>query len=173
MAVPRPASLVYDGLWTMLEAHSEFTDALVAPGNRVKFTSRVKRHQRSGAQQADLPQLALLYLGVSTTPEASSNSSFIKTLWSWEILSGSQHIHDIMEVEQIIWEAMHTWRQYIRPLQYKGKTYTTELRTTKLDDDLKIRRDQRVKTALSFADGWISSWIGYVDVWLASSDYLS
>ena len=97
----------------------------------------------------------------------------MRTHWSVEVLQGTKKQQVGINLQFVIWGQMHKWRQYIKPTEYKGKKYAHELRSQKITEDLRNRRDMRTKTALQFPESWVSVWLGYCDLWLDKGDYVN
>lgn len=168
-----PITKTYDAIWTMLEASSDFTTAVLSP-NRVKFNTRMKCITKPRLLTKDTPQVIVLPLGIHTVPEVASNASQMKYLWSIEMIPGDKQHTTWGNLEFIIWAALHKWRTYLRQaLQHNSKTYVTELRTLKMTDDLRNLRDQRLGAVSQFPESWICVWTGYTDMHYDSGDYLS
>lgn len=70
-----PFTQIYDGIWTLLEAQSIFTN-LVKAGNRIKYSGDREFPSKPTAQHADLPEAELI--PAEGVEEISFSSSHVR-----------------------------------------------------------------------------------------------
>lgn len=160
-----PIRLTYAALWDLLEAQSQFTDAVAEP-NRIKYTGTDRAPEKStGMAPAHFPQVRLVPSAMIPHLKRTSNGSSMTVIWSVQVNSGDQRVAEILDVDWAIYLALEAWdtelmngddaptwnsERFIRrcrPLEVK----------VRMDDDGKIK-------------GWRDAWMGETDLWFATAD---
>ena len=112
--INNPFTLVWDGLWTMVERNSILMSN-VRKGNRIKFEEQdeLKRMISDG----DLPELSLLSSGAEINIMNSSNTSSCNRKYTWGIATGELQINPFYNT--LSWElfrSMIDWDCILCPL---------------------------------------------------------
>jgi len=162
MAESDPITKIHGGIWSMLEASSEFK-AVVRTGNRIKYVGGTRDPEKGSMLVKDLPQVAVYRLGIKPRPENTSNSSRLITLWSVEVSTGTRKDETVAQLDWIVYCALLTWRTYLKSLTWGGETFVTEFRSVSVDEEIVARRKLRVP------EGWASLWVGQCDAFFSTS----
>lgn len=84
-----PFTQVYEALWALLEAHSDFA-ALVKPGNRIKFSE--KPREKPQLREADVPEVRIVPGELRPHLFRTSSSSTINRIYRVEISTNDLRI---------------------------------------------------------------------------------
>jgi hypothetical protein len=158
-----PISQVYAGIWTMLEANSDFT-SLVRAGNRIKYVDGNMAATKQTLSDNDTPQVAVMPLGLSPHLDKSSSTSYLGTLWSIELVSGTVKTETLSQLDWAIYRAMADWRTHLSALTWNSRTFVSLFRPMKVDNDFELRRKLRVP------EGWNALWTGECQMWFQSTE---
>lgn len=164
MSATNPLRQVYSAFWSMLEAHSGFTD-LVLVGNRIKFSGTAARSpQKPEISDADLPEVRVVQTGLHPHLQRTSNGSSLVTRWAVQIASGDQRMPALMDVQWAIYRALMGWETHVQALQWESKEFVTVCRPLEVKVELTDRRANRG------IRGWSDVWAGEVIMWFATAD---
>lgn len=153
-----PFIQVFRGIWAMLEASEEFC-SLVPEGCRIKFADGTRDPDIDERISADTARVAVLSLGPQPSPEYTSDSSGVSLLWSIELVSGSQQLETVCQLDWIIYRALLKWRAYLRErVLWNEKACVQLFRALKVDADIATKRELRAPK------GWQSLWVGKCDL---------
>lgn len=145
-----PFSILYDALWTLLEANSGLT-ALVKVGNRVKYASWFHNPLKDIFSDADLPQVAIVPVGTLFNLNNTSSSTFVTARFDARLIVGDQRLDQVGGLFAVKWEmlkAMRLWTVHIKNLQWNSKNYIVDLHTEDAPDEPFIE-EKGIK-------GWVS-----------------
>lgn len=159
-----PLRLVYNALWTMLEAQSQFTD-IVAVGNRIKYTGTDRTPKPwldGGLQPADFPKVRVVMKRLVTHLHRTSNGSNLTVIWGVEVNSGDQRFADQLDVDWAIYVAMEDWTTHLRDaLTWEDENFVRRCRPLEVDVTLSDAQKNL---------GWRDAWLGETDLWFATAD---
>ena len=160
-----PFTLVYDALWSMVEAHPQFLHD-VKVGNRIKFNSDVSRDPMKDAiALGDLPEVVLISENGQANMYNTSSTSMITRSYAWLVSTGDFRLTKILsEVEWQIFCAMHGWPEKLASLQWAGKNF--------------VKKASIVSTSSGYSDpernrgiiGWSAVWRCDVDMYFNFTD---
>ncbi len=165
MAVEKsPLEKVYDAIWQMLETSSYFT-ALVPVGSRVKYDGTVVYQARDQCSEAEDFQVRVVCRRVKPHLQATSNGSFLKTVWVIEVNTTYQGTSPLFNISWAIYRSLLRWEQSLRDGLYWNERQFVNLcrplaARTKLGDR-ELNRGIR---------GWVTVWGGEVDMHFKTSD---
>jgi len=163
MATTNPLRLVYEAIWSFLEAQPDFA-AGVPVGDRIKYTGTDPYVDKETLTQSDYPQVRVVARGLAPHLERTSNASSVNVLWMIEISSGTQRFATLFDVEWWILQAMVDWRTHMSGLAMGASGYVTNCRPVQVKTDLGgPQRDKGNK-------GWSSVWAGETEIWLKTSE---
>lgn len=160
-----PLSTLYDALWTMLEAHSGFTD-LVRIGNRVKFAGEMRDPEKSMVLSADRPTVGILAEGGLPHLEATSNASFLTARFQIIVITGDLRLDE--ELYPVTWEiygAMTRWHTALTALTWNGKTFVHLGRPTNFVETPVEVVNQGIR-------GWVGKWTYEVEMHFTTLDLI-
>jgi len=165
MAATDPFSLVYNALWTLLEAHAEFA-ALVKVGNRIKFNAAGGDDPiKDKLSSADLPEVRLLCTGTSPHVQHTSGSSSCIKFFEIQVATRSQqYTAELFPVEWEIYRAMSKWATVLSALTWNSKTFVKLARPT--DGQQGVSTDDVDRGG----HGWVSVWGIEVQMWFTTTD---
>ena len=163
-----PIKQVFDGLWTVLEAHTGFT-ALVAVGNRIKFTKGVSGKALSVTTRTplkprifdgDFPQVRIVPQGGFSHGEYSSSGSLIEKTFHIEALTAEQQYDDLGELEWEIFRAFADWRT----ATVESSTVLAAMTWTSLTfvTDVSLKATQQSLATEKGIVGWKTLWAATV-----------
>lgn len=153
--VANPLTAVYDKLWAMVEARSEFT-TLVAAGKRIKFTGFADKHNpvKDVLSSADCPELTLVTGGMDTVIFATSSTSYIERTYTWLLSTGKFNVTTLLDVTWAVFLAMNDWVTELNAddMTFAGKKFVTRLTMLASTEG---KSDPLANRGL---DGWSSIW---------------
>lgn len=118
-----PLSLVYDSIWTMLEAHADFA-SLVKVGNRTKFSGTNRNPMKEEILTADRPEVRLVATSSRMHLQRASNSSTWDVTLSLQVATGDQRLdYKIYPVMWAVFRALSTWETHVKTLTWNAKTF--------------------------------------------------
>jgi len=163
MPTTNPIRLVYEAIWSMLEAQTEF-NALVRTTNRVKYSGTlIQGTEKETLSPTDYPYVRVVATAMRPHLERTSNGSSLEILWKIEISTGQRQFQDLFDVEWAIYQAMSFWRTHFVGLAMEAGGYTVSCRPaavrTTLGDPA-VDRGSR---------GWSSIWAGISEIWFATA----
>lgn len=158
-----PLQLVYQAIWSMLEAQSDFA-TLVPAANRVKYSGTlIQASDKETLSPSDYPYVRVLATAMQPHLERTSNGSSLKVLWKIEISTGERQLTDLFAVEWAIYQAMAFWRTHVEGLDMEGDGYVVLCRPAA------VRTQLGDPTIDRGARGWSSVWAGISLIWFATA----
>ena len=169
MADVNPIIQVYEALWQLLEADSDFTE-LVKAGNRVKYSTvdgvepRVKPVKEI-MQDADLPEVRIVSVSAEPHLQRTSNGSSMQRTFSLQIATGDlRYSEKLWPVEWAALRALSRWAETLLALTWNGKTFVKLVRPGAISEG---RAESDLNRGIS---GWSTIWAITVDMWFTTSD---
>jgi hypothetical protein len=156
-----PIRLVYDALWDLLEANSLFVSHAK---KTIKFTGTAMYPELDSVSEADLPEVRIVVAGFKPHPFNTSDSSRLTLTYQVQVATGEMLFASLLDMQWIIYAALHNWKAHIEPLEWNGKKFARELST---DDVQETDRNARLNRGIR---GWSTVWQGTVDCWFKSID---
>lgn len=161
-----PFTLVYDGLWTLLEHYPAFvSDVKVA--NRLKYNSATNRDPlKQTVEVADLPEVALICSGTHDAKmRANSSSSKCIRQYQWIINTGDFRLNEILhQIEWDIYVGMQDWDKILTALQWANKSFVKRV------DFTDVSEGQSDPSRNRSIRGWTAIWGCEVEMWFTTSD---
>lgn len=167
-----PFTQVYNALWTMLEAHTGFTD-LVRIGNRIKFTGTRTDPNKPEIMTADLPEVRLIPIGTSPHIQRTSNSGSVVKRFEIQLATGQIRLDQegsegigasLFPIEWEILRAMHGWQGVLGTLTWNGKTFVRLVRPGQVNE-LSVQPEMSRSIR-----GWVALWACEVEMWFTTAD---
>jgi hypothetical protein len=156
-----PIRLIYDALWDLLEANSLFASHA---RKTIKFTGTAMHPELDSVSEADLPEVRIVLGGLKPHPYNTSSSSRLTVTYRVQVATGEMLFASVLDMQWIVYAALHNWKTHIETLEWNGKTFAKKLTTDEVQDtdsNSKLNRGIR---------GWSTVWQGTVDCWFDSSD---
>lgn len=162
-----PFTMVYDALWTMLEAHPQFEQD-VKPGNRIKYNSDKDRDPLKQAVAAgDLPEVVLIGTTVAANLMSSSSGSSCTRQYTWLVSTGDFRYNKYLaQVEWEIFVAMLNWRTVLTALKYADKNFVKQANIVSATMGASDRERNRGII------GWSAAWTVEVQMMFTTSDLM-
>jgi hypothetical protein len=129
MAETDPITQVHDALWSLLEAHTPFTDT-VRNSNRIKFTGASRSPDKDTHSSGDYPEVRIIPVGSSPHIQRTSSSSTLVKSFAIQVSSGDQRANILYDLEWEIYRAMAQWAPTLQALTWKDKTFVRLTRPT-------------------------------------------
>jgi len=160
-----PLSLVYEGLWNILEQSVDFT-TMVKPGNRIKFSGNNRAPLKEEAMAADYPEVRITTLSSEPHLCRTSNGSSLKKTFAIQVLSGDQRVDAVdFPLEWIIYSALNRRYDTLADLTWKGKQFVKVLRALNITDNFAM--GDATHPAIR---GWVSVWACEIEMWFQTTD---
>jgi len=176
MADTNPIKQVYDGLWIVLEAHSGFTDLVVA-GNRIKLTKGLSDADeaidpdKERMLPADFPQVRIVPMGAYAYMRESSSGTRLDLTFRIEARTSETQYDDL---GLLTWEtirAMMDWRTAtdgagstaMASMTWASKTFVTDISMLQRQDQVTVDK----KIGIS---EWRALWFGRARLDFDTSD---
>lgn len=178
MAHVNPLKRVYDGLWTILEAHSGFT-AIVAAGNRIKFTKGLsdankKRNPVPGVvQDGSFPQVRIVPAGADAYLRNDSTGTRLDLFYRIEARTAEKQYDDLGLLTWEILRAMADWGSVVvdgASGTLSGGTLTWAAGKTFTVTDVALQQRQDRIAVEKEIPGWHALWRGRVRLDFETSD---
>lgn len=164
MAADNPLRQVYTAIWSMLEAHTGFTD-LVKTGNRIKYDgTTIYSPEKPQISSDDVPEVRVFQSGFKPHLEATTHGSNLDTYWSVQIASGAQEQPTLMDVQWAVYRALKGWQTNLKSLTWESKTFVTLCRPLEVKCTM---HDKRLNRGIR---GWSDLWAGEVSMWFDTAD---
>ena len=164
-ASDNPIRMVYTALWDMLEASAAFMSVVSGTGNRIRRDGTTYMFSKDSLSDADVPQVELLLVEHRPHLEATSNDSFLDTVWEIRIATGDTRFLTSLDTAWVIYRAMLGWQtQLMTGLTWQSKTFVHLARPLKVEDQL----DDKNRTPGN--RGWTTAWRGEVRMHFTTSD---
>lgn len=176
MADINPIKQVYDGLWTVLEAHTGFTDIVVV-GNRIKLTkglldvNEARAPDKGRVLDADFPQVRIVPAGADSYPRDTSTGTRLDLFFRIEAKTGEKQYDDLALLTWETMRAMIDWRTAtdgeespstaLAAMTWASKTFVTDISM--------LQRQERVAAEKSIP-GWQAVWQGRARMDFDTSD---
>jgi len=125
MTIPHnPFTLVYDRLWTLLEAETTLA-TMIKPGNRLKFNSETNRNPlKESIASADMPEMLILAPGCDVNLFNSSTSSLFDMDYSIVVNTGDFRLTAIaLQISWLVYCQAVKWRSELTSLQWCGDSF--------------------------------------------------
>jgi hypothetical protein len=119
-----PYSQIASQYWSLLEDSSSFK-SLVPAGNRVKFIGGIfnPREVKVARQAADLPQVAVTYVGQTDKVRNTSCSTAVVTYWTIEVRTYPFKLENKFPLQWLILQILHNGKTAFRTLTYGGYAF--------------------------------------------------
>lgn len=163
MSQINPISLVAGGLWAAVDAHPVLAE--IRAGNKIRF-DRPGNPIKETLASADVPELRLLPTSASGNLHNTSNSSQIITTFNWLVVLGD---FAETEINRLLWaliECAAAWKEYLPPLEWRGKKFVKRLDFRQSQSGLTDRALNRG------VDGWSAILTIEVELGLTTADML-
>jgi hypothetical protein len=166
-----PLWQVYNAMWTLLEADTDFTTA-VPEDNRVKYTDTTDRAiELDGGLTSDFPRVRIRPLEGRPWAYRTSNSSMIVMRWSVEIESAdrrlaTEDVSKFFDVWFAIYRATTRWKDTIWDFTWDTDKPASVRRFRAMQTRDEVGENKYTNTPV----GWVSVWHGETDVWFDTSD---
>ena len=164
-----PFTLVYDGLWDLLEASSSFT-ALVAEKNRIKFTTTdglIRRPDKDSLTESDIPEVMIYPGPMRFADHRDSSGQSINRIYSVLVTSGERILDagGSGKFFPVQWEIARALINFddILDLTYEATKFVhkiEQLPTVEGMDDSTLNRDLK---------GWSAVWQADVQMWFTNT----
>lgn len=157
MGAGNPLYDVHAGIWTMLEARSDFC-ALVRVPNRIKFTADPREVLKRQVKPGDLPEVAVVQTGLGPWEGVASDDDLLQIVWEVWVTSGEEPFGSFFDVQFAIFRALVSWRELLRStLTWSGSLYVVDCHLGNTEDSL-LNKDLNRGNF-----GWSSVWRGHTD----------
>ncbi len=164
---PNPLTLLYTGLWDILEARSEMTEGLVVEGNRIRYDKDRDPHKDNISTQ-DVPEILIAPEGLSGNLKSSSSSTSIVQAFGVRSSTADFRYNEFLaQVQWLLFGTLIDWRNNLGLLQWQGKSFVTSVQlittTIGFSDIDEIQGDERKR-------GWADLMQFDVGMMFTSSD---
>jgi hypothetical protein len=164
MANPNnPLRQVYDAIWTLLEANTEF-EAEMEDGNKIKLNVTQQAPWFDEVSTADLPESRGLSSKITGPHQQTSNASFMTAEFKIEVSTGDQGQYILFDVLWAVYEAMRPWEDVLTALTWNDKTFVH------LAKCLEAPITEEDGTKNRGIQGWSCAWRGYIEMHFTSTD---
>lgn len=177
-----PLTQVYEGVWELLEASSEFT-ALVPAQNRIKYVDgpdddpAFRFPAQASRQATERPQVVVEpRAGATSMFSTSDGTSVYESLQIW-VLTGDQRLcynqggvwQGLFPVQWSILRALMSWEATLELLTWNGRAgFVTHCAVDAHEFAMGPSRFREQRTPVK-ADGWNLAWGGNVEMWFPST----
>lgn len=148
-----PFTILYDGLWGLLEASPEFA-ATFKPGNRVRYDSETAINPlKEAIANADLPEVILIDDGMQA--ELLNTSSTSKVMTNYSLMISTGDFRWSMYTAQINWIILCNlshWQTKLGALTWCGQHFVKLVRV--LDNTTGQSIPERNRSI----EGWTTIW---------------
>lgn len=164
---PNPFSLVYDTLWSMMIARTDFAD-LFKVGNRIAFNNPANSDPfKRGNAAADKPQVILVPVGLNANLMNTSSSSRCTRRYDWILSTDTVTVKQLHEIEWAIFCGMLTWQTTLSALLWPVAGGQPFCKGATIDE---VRQGlNKNQNELPGIAGWSSVWSCSVDLWFQTS----
>jgi hypothetical protein len=159
-----PIRLVYAALWDLLEANSLFVSHAK---KTIKFIGTAMYPELDSVSEADLPEVRIVLAGLTPQAYNTSSSSRLTITFQIQVATGSILFASALDMQWIVYCAMHNWREHIEALTWNGKPFARKTTTDEVQD---TERNRQLNRGIR---GWATVWQGTVDCWFDASDVLA
>lgn len=159
-----PFTQVYEKLWDIMDAHKAM-DALVAAGNRVKFTGDNRQPEKPNPTTADLPEMRLVQVEMEPHTERTSNGSSIVMDYGWVLACGDRRLD--VALNPITFEIMRAMRQVrtqLTGLTWKSQAFVRNAQN--IAAEIGYNTDEKLLRGMS---GWMLAWRVKVEMWFSTA----
>ncbi len=164
-----PLTMVYDGLWTMLTRHLPLA-ALVASGNRIKFSGEAANPDKPEVLSSDLPYLRLVCPGLSAHIQQTSSSGMLTARFEIQVATGEQGLDASKGLLAVVWEvfrAMHGWQAVLVALTWNSKAFVHLARPV---DATSLMTTTNAESPSKGIKGWSCIWAAEVQMHFSTPD---
>ena len=158
MAAGNPIWEQFNALWTLLEAENTFASAVVS-GNRIKFTSSALEILKRRVQAGDLPECAVVHVGLGPKDRIASNDTALVCRWEVWITTGEQPIDAFFDLQWAIFLGLIDWDTTMRALTWESENYVKNCELLDTEDSL-LNRAEVLGYLNRTKLGWTSMWRG-------------
>lgn len=161
-----PFTIVYEGIWDMLEANADFC-TLVKPGNRIKYNGPARPAIKDEISTADTPEVRVVPLSTEYHLQRTSNGTSITKTYGIEVSSGSTiAANGVWAVEWQILRAVSNWQTYLSNLVWPEGSDGSEF--VKLCKPLSAAEGVRRTDLNRGIYGWSLVWAVEVEMWFCN-----
>jgi len=155
-----PFTLIYCGLWDMLENSRAFT-GLVAPPNRVKWLGQNVDPRKDQVTDSDLPMVRVDFGDPFAEPDQLSGTELLNLRWNIVAATGLQQIDRLgsgglgASINPVLWAIYTTimgYTQAIKSLTYNGEYFVYRCKPGVPSVSIDNRREQ------AGLIGWTAIW---------------
>lgn len=137
-----PFLLVYNSLWTMMEADSRFE---VKEGNKIKFNSRDREPFKTQHSSTDYPEVMLLPESGIGNISSTSSTSFVLKRYSWIITGGDYRYSEISQIEWALTAGLLGWMYKLKTLLWDDYEFVKSVNIVDTNLELIDRTLARVR----------------------------
>ena len=138
-----PFQLVYDSLWTMMEADARFD---VKEGNKIKFNNNKREPVKSQHTTSDYPEVMLLpESGIGNISSTSSTSSVSKR-YTWVVSSGDFRYTEISDLEWALTAGLLGWMYSLKSLTWNENEFVKLVNVISTDLEVLDRSVARARS---------------------------
>jgi len=151
-----PFTQVYQGLWDLLEADTDFNTLVPDTDVRVKYEGTQVYHDLDEVNEARPYMVAVVCKEIHPGLEGSSNGTFTDTVWTIEINTAWQGTAPLFRLAFVIMRAMREWREYLmNALLWNDQEFIWDCTPGKAQAKLGSPSNKGIK-------GWTAVWEGSV-----------
>jgi hypothetical protein len=165
MSVVTPFTKVFDAIWNLFQADTNFT-SMFAAGNRIKFNSETNRDViKQNVQTSDLPEVMLLASGGPINLNNTSNTTKVVQNYSLVVNTGDLRINTYVNIiNWLVLCDLKSWNTILTSLLWRGKHFVKVVRVTQ------HTIGQSDESRNRGIHGWSTLWNIEVEMHLATSD---
>lgn len=122
-----PLSIVYDGVWELVDNFAPFKDQF-RPGNIIRLNDPNNPDPlKNNIQTADLPEVILVFSGGSGNTHSTSSQSQMGQQFDFLISTGQKRVGLTSALKWHAFQCVYHWRESLAGLTYRGETFVTSL----------------------------------------------
>ena len=160
-----PITMVYNALWSMLEAHKPLA-SMVKIGNRVKLTGANRLPIKEHLGTADLPELRLVSTSSEPHVQRTSTSSSLVKRFKIEVCTGDRRLDAaLFPLEWAVYCAMHSWQSVLASLKWNDAAFV------KLARPVSVQDSTALVDMMRGVEGWTSLWECEVHMWFGADTF--
>ncbi len=163
-ASANPIRQVYTELWDLLEASSQFISVVGGTGNRIRQDGTTYMYEKDALSDADCPQVQVVLAGHKTHLQATTNDSFLTTIWEIQVATGDMRFVSVLDVFWAIYCAVENWAPTVGALTWQEKTFAHLCRPLKVQETVDGRQISPGNR------GWVAMWRGEVEMHFTTTD---
>lgn len=148
MASDNPFQIVYDSLWTMMEADERFE---IKVGNKIKFNDNKREIYKSQHTTSDYPEVILVPESGVGNISSTSSTSFVAKRYTWIISAGDYRYNEISYIEWALTAGLLSWQYTMKTLLWEEHEFVKMVNIVDTNLELVERaRSQNIKGLISF-----------------------